>query len=121
MTKYFGDISNADDIVSSWSLGDYVSDWYNFGHKKGVEPPPTDSEILAAYYAYEDYSGTAFVLFQRDDKLYEVNDGHCSCNGLEDWSPEETTWAALALRDFGGYSFHSDFTAFMQELIKSHV
>lgn len=54
--------------------------------------------ILVAYY-YENCSGKAFVLFARDGKLWEVNGGHCSCNGLEDqWEPEETSPEALRLR-----------------------
>ncbi len=55
--------------------------------------------ILLAWYGYGDYDGSAFVLFERDGKLYEVNGGHCSCNGLEDqWSPEETTADVLVHR-----------------------
>ncbi len=46
--------------------------------------------ILFAYYLYESYEGDAYVLFKKDNKLYEVNGSHCSCNGLEDqWEPEE--------------------------------
>ncbi|WP_408953021.1 hypothetical protein [Lysobacter sp. Hz 25] len=65
-------------------------------------------EILLASYAYECYSGNAFVLFRHDGNLYEVNGSHCSCYGLEgQWSPEETTAAALRHRvvhgDLGGY------------------
>lgn len=31
--------------------------------------------------------------------LYEVNGGHCSCNGLsESWGPEETNLTALLSR-----------------------
>lgn len=39
--------------------------------------------ILFASYVYEDYSGDAVVLFERDGKLYEVYGSHCSCYGLE--------------------------------------
>jgi len=60
---------------------------------------PTDEQIVYAYYSYEDYHGTALVLFERDGTLYEVNGSHCSCMGLEEqWEPEETSWAALAAR-----------------------
>lgn len=53
--------------------------------------------ILLAYYGYESYSGTAFVLFRKGKKLYEVHGSHCSCNGLEDqWRPESTTVKFLA-------------------------
>lgn len=59
------------------------------------------ASVLLAYYKYEDYSGDALVIFEKDGKLYEVNGGHCSCNGLEgQWEPEETTWGALAMRNY---------------------
>jgi len=53
--------------------------------------------VLLAYYEYEDYSGSAFVLYQdAEGKLFEVNGGHCSCYGLEEqWDAEETSVAAL--------------------------
>lgn len=60
--------------------------------------------IILAWYGYGDYDGSAFVLFERDGKLYEVNGGHCSCYGLEDqWDPEETTAKALLHRIDEGY------------------
>ncbi len=60
--------------------------------------------ILYAVYNYEDYEGSAFVLFQRDGKLYEVHGGHCSCYGLEgQWEPEETTVEALVHCIKNGY------------------
>lgn len=52
--------------------------------------------LLFAFYEYEDYSGDAYVLYEKDGKLFEVSGGHCSCYGLEDqWSPDETTKEAL--------------------------
>lgn len=78
--------------------------------------------VLLAYYHVGDYGcdSSAFVLFERDGKLYEVNGSHCSCHGLESlnyyggcdtqWEPEETTVEALehrlvhgSLGDVGGY------------------
>lgn len=56
-------------------------------------------EVLYAAYDCECYEGSAHVIFRKDDKLYEVNGGHCSCYGLEgQWEPEETTVAALLFR-----------------------
>lgn len=70
----------------------------------------TDSDldgvsIILASYLYEDYSGSAYVLFERDGKLWIVEGGHCSCYGLSDsdysgnettqWQPEETTIESL--------------------------
>lgn len=61
---------------------------------------PSDEQILFAGYSYENYSGSAVVLFYNNDgKLCEVNGGHCSCYGLEgQWTPEETSWEAIAMR-----------------------
>ena len=57
------------------------------------------NNILFAYYAVEYYDGEAFVIFERDGKLFEVNGSHCSCWGLVDqWKPQETTIEALNTR-----------------------
>lgn len=56
-------------------------------------------KIIFANYSYEDYSGDAHVIFMKNDKIYEVNGSHCSCNGLEDqWIPEQTSVVALLFR-----------------------
>ena len=39
--------------------------------------------ILFASYGQGGYEGDAWVLFEEDGKLFEVNGGHCSCYGLE--------------------------------------
>ena len=78
----------------------------NFGDKEDVkrefsvkDNSMNDAFILLAWYGYGDYDGSAFVLFERGGKLYEVNGGHCSCNGLEgQWSPEETSAVELIHR-----------------------
>lgn len=57
--------------------------------------------ILFASYGQSNYSADAFVLFERDKKLFEVNCSHCHCSfyGLEGkWSPEETTLEAIEHR-----------------------
>lgn len=60
-------------------------------------------DVLFATYTYENYSGNAFVLFEKEGKLYEVNGGHCSCYGLEgQWLPEETTIKDLERRLYEG-------------------
>jgi len=82
--KYFEQFTDYDEFIHRWG---------------GIHDAPTDEQILFAYYSYEDYSGYALAIFQRDGKLFEVSDSHCSCNGLENWEPEETTWASLAMRD----------------------
>jgi len=61
-------------------------------------------EILYAVYTYEEYAGSAFVLFRKDGKLYEVNGGHCSCYGLEgQWLPEETNVDAIRNWKFSAF------------------
>jgi hypothetical protein len=74
----------------------YLHDWYGanaiqvFNDYKVAEADRVGVTILFASYTYEDYSGDAFVLFEKDGKYFEVHGGHCSCYGLEDqWSPEE--------------------------------
>lgn len=85
----------------------------NFSQKEDIakefEIDVSDLEgcrIVFAAYKYEDYSGSALVLFMKDGKLYEVNGSHCSCYGLEgQWSPEETFIEALKMRDVSSYGF----------------
>ncbi len=68
----------------------YLKEWENIN-------------ILFASYGQDNYSGEAFVLFEQDGKLYEVNAGHCSCYGLENqWTPEETNIEALKHRLING-------------------
>lgn len=48
--------------------------------------------VLFASYGDANYSGDAFVLFEKDGRLYEVNGSHCSCYGLEgQFESEETS------------------------------
>jgi hypothetical protein len=71
-----------------------VKDNFSVNNKdfKGVK-------ILFAQYYYEDYSGSAFVLFKKGHKYYEVNGSHCSCFGLEgQWEPEEVLMKELINR-----------------------
>jgi hypothetical protein len=63
--------------------------------------PVEDAEFLLAWYDCWDYSGSAYVLFRdkSDGKLYELEGGHCSCNGLEgQWNPGEVTLEYLKNR-----------------------
>lgn len=55
--------------------------------------------ILFASYGDDNYSGEAWVLFEKEGKLYEINGSHCSCYGLEDqWQPEEVNLEELEHR-----------------------
>lgn len=55
-----------------------------------------DVNILFAAYRYEDYYGSAYAIFEKDGKIYDVVGSHCSCYGLEgQWEPNETTAEAI--------------------------
>ena len=59
--------------------------------------------ILFASYGNDNYSGDAWVLFEKDGILYEVHGSHCSCYGLEgQWEPEEVDLRELEHRLFYG-------------------
>lgn len=61
-----------------------------------------DANLLYAKYKYESYEGSAFILFTKDDKMWEVHGSHCSCYGLEgQWDPQETSRDLLEARFFG--------------------
>jgi len=90
----------------------YLNDWEHDGFAGMVRDfgdlgDWKDLNVLLASYGCANYEGNAFVLFQRDGKLYEVHGSHCSCYGLEDqWSPEETNLASLQHRLDGGSLGH---------------
>ena len=90
---YFGQFNNYEDFLSQWD-----------GKK---EPVPTEKEVIFASYGTPSYEGYAIAVFKHNGVLYEVNDSHCSCHGLENWEPEETTKAALGMRTLDGYEDHS--------------
>ena len=89
----------------------YLHDWEDSGEEGmlrdfGIDKSALDgANVLVASYTYEDYSGDAYVLFERDGKLFEVHGGHCSCYGLSEydysggtstqWQPEETSEEAI--------------------------
>ncbi len=83
----------------------------------GSKLVPTDRQILFAVYSYEDYSGAAFCLFKIGKTLYEAHCSHCSCNGLDYWDPEETSWEALAMRPNNGWGQEAD--KYLQNLVKT--
>lgn len=94
----------------------YLNDWNepNWQKLEGADFVRADFEvppeqfagvnILLASYLQEGYEGDAFVLFQKDGKLFEVNGGHCSCYGLEgQWEPKESSVEELRHRLEKGY------------------
>jgi hypothetical protein len=79
-----------------------------------------DINILLASYDCGNWEGDAFVLFERNGQLYEVNGSHCSCYGLEgQWNPEETSVEALRHRIEHGYvsSYHYDYRKELTEVL----
>jgi len=100
--------------VETLFLNDWALDapWSNRGVEGvrsdfGISDADLDgARILIASYRLDGYEGAAFVLFERDGKLYEVFASHCSCYGLEgQWEPEEVTAAALRANLARGYDF----------------
>ena len=79
--------------------------------------------ILFASYGQDNYSGDAWVLFEEDGELYEVNGAHCSCYGLEgQWDEEEVVLAELENRltkgtfgqdDYSGNEFSNELKEFL--------
>lgn len=56
-------------------------------------------KILAAGYYTPYHDGYAYILFEKEGKLYEVMADHCSCYGLQgQWEPEETFKEAILKR-----------------------
>lgn len=126
-TRYFGDWADWDSMEKGWR----GTQWGWEVNAPMVEGMATDQEVLFAGYQSQDYQGSALVLFSRDGKLYEVHGSHCSCYGLEgQWSPEETTWEAIAMRpefaqpgDSGsyGHGWDYDFTPAGAEALRALV
>lgn len=70
----------------------------------------SDTHILFASYGSANYSGDAWVLFEKSGELFEVNGGHCSCYGLEgQWNPEKVTLNALEHRLIEGTFGEDDY------------
>lgn len=68
-----------------------------------------DGEVVYADYRYENYDGSANVVFINDGKVFYVYGGHCSCYGLEDqWSPEEITFEQVEHISNQGWGFWKD-------------
>lgn len=107
----WSDIKSQDEILESFS-GTMDDTVMKDGAKDGVH-------ILFASYTYEDYSGNAFVLFEKDGQLYEVNGSHCSCWGLTEgqWEPEMVNLEELNHRliegTFGQTEFADELRKFL--------
>lgn len=126
--RYFGNWTGVEGIREDFADS---REWWNNRERlhepKLVGAPEIkDEEVLLAIYDTPGYEGHAFVLFERDGKLFEVHGGHCSCCGLEgQWEPEETSWAAIAMRPDHDidYAVREDREALaaLRDLVTQHV
>lgn len=113
MRRYFQEFTDVESVRTQFAI---------------PEEAVSDAEILIAWYGYGSYCGSAYVLFQRDGRLYEVTGSHCSCYGLEgQWDPDETSWDGLGMRpDYNPINDSADDdesaarTAF-QNLVRQHA
>ena len=92
---YMHDFADKADIVTSFGIPYNTLD---------------DCHVFLAYYHCGDYGcdSSAFVLYEKEGKLYEVHGSHCSCHGLDEenywggttsqWDSEEVTVEALRHR-----------------------
>ena len=117
MAIYKGIFEKKEDVLEEFTDRDWSTDQPVGDYNPDLE----GCNILFAYYEQANYEGSAFVLFERDGQLYEVNGGHCSCYGLEgQWDPEETSVEALEhrIREGGlGSDNYNDYERFDQELL----
>ncbi|KXZ22384.1 hypothetical protein P4T89_12790 [Bacillus nakamurai] len=92
---FLNDWSNKEEVLS-----DFDGEQWNYCSDKKVD---RDVNILFASYGHANYSGNAWVLFEKDGELYEVNGSHCSCYGLEgQYSPEVVVLSELENRLVNG-------------------
>ena len=67
--------------------------------------------ILFASYNVDNWVGDAFVLFEENGDLFEVNASHCSCYGLEgQFDPERTDLESLRYRLVHGKMGQDDYS-----------
>lgn len=105
MTYYLNNFENQRDVENEFGLTEGYLD---------------DCDIFLADYTYESYSGSAFVLFRKEGKLYEVHGSHCSCYGLENqFDPEVTSVEALEhYLEKGEYSY-KEYAEELREIINT--
>lgn len=124
--KTLNDICSQDPVfMNDWSnkesvLFDFGWSWDDEKEQEFVEKHK-DANILFASYGQANYSGDAWVLFEKNGKLYEVNGGHCSCYGLEgQWNPDEVMLEELENRLVNGTFGEDDWSDnnFKEELCK---
>lgn len=78
-------------------MGVYYDDFANYAALLGAYPEaPPEAQVVYAGYTYEDYNGSAIVVWLDEvGQLWENHDSHCSCYGLENWAPERAVVQAV--------------------------
>lgn len=100
---------------------DVLRDFLRYGDKDHEEEFEIFDgvDILFASYGYQNYQGDAFVLFEQEGNLFEVNGSHCSCYGLEgQWDPTPVSVEELEHRLKNGHLGKDEYTGnhFAEEL-----
>ncbi|MGG0667812.1 hypothetical protein ABE073_04700 [Lederbergia citrisecunda] len=97
---FLNDFDDKEDVLKQFS-GERWS-WDDEEESKFVEEN-NSCNIIFASYGNANYSGGAWVLFEKDGELHEVDGSHCSCYGLEgQWEPEEVSLDELEHRLLNG-------------------
>lgn len=83
----------------------WLNDWQGFNKQKlesvfGLKPNQLDHiDILLASYTNQHDAGYAFILFEQNAQLFEVNCSHDSEADFDgQWQPEDTSIEALLFR-----------------------
>ena len=102
----------------------YLNDWENKDEEYifddfEVEKEERDVNILFATYNYESWTGDAFLIVEKDGKLFEVHAWHCSCYGLEEqFTLEETNVEAIEHyinKGHFGHGYRNELIEFIKE------
>lgn len=76
---------------------DVVGEFTGDRSKEILKKYPKPTEVLYAFYEYENYSGSAFVLWRKGRKYYTLHGSHCSCYGLEESGFNPDIWSKKEL------------------------
>ncbi len=108
-----------DEFIKSLSTRDQKNEnylkWWRANKakmKELLEGAWAKRRVLFATYSQGNYAGDAWVLFEENGALFEVNGSHCSCFGLEgQFEPEEITLEQLEFRLLNSKTFgNEDYT-----------
>ncbi len=101
-------------ITGNWSsLENIYSEWT--GAREELTKPGTT--VLYAEYDTPAYEGYATCVFVRDGKMYEASCSHCSCYGLDDFTPAETNAKALLNRQQYGTDLSKEFRELLEDML----